>query len=75
LIQGRKSLIARQKRGIKVYKGKIIGAKRSRHMFDNSKEDRKGYLNLLKNLKLSGIRTKKRYKGGLKNLKSRYRKN
>ena len=68
LIQGRKSLIARQKREIKGYKGKIIGAKRSKvHMFE--------YLNLLKNLKLSGIRTKKRYKGGLKNLKSRYRKN
>ena len=75
LIQGGKSLIARQKRGIKEYKEKIIGLKRSRHMFANSKEDRKEYLNLLKNLKLSGIRSKKIYKGGLKNLKSRYRKN
>ena len=75
LIQGRKSLIALQKEDIKGYKGKIIGVKRSRHMFANSKEDRKEYLNLLKNLKLSGIRSKKIYKGGLKNLKSRYRKN
>ena len=75
LIQGRKSLIALQKEDIKGYKGKIIGLKRSRHMFANSKEDRKEYLNLLKKLKLSGIRSKKIYKGALKNLKSRYRKN
>jgi hypothetical protein len=75
LIQGRKSLIALQKEDIKEYKGMIIGAKRSRHMFANSKEDRKEYLNLLKKLKLSGIRSKKTYKSGLKNLKSRYRKN
>lgn len=75
LIQGRKSLIALQKEDIKGYKGKIIGVKRSRHMFANSKEDRKGYLRLLKNMKLSEINTKKRYKSGLKNLKSRYRKN
>jgi hypothetical protein len=75
LIQGRKSLIALQKEDIKEYKGKIIGVKRSRHMFANSKEDRKEYLRLLKNMKLSEINTKKRYKSGLKNLKSRYRKN
>ena len=75
LIRGGKSLIARQKRDIKEYKGKIIGLKRSRHMFANSKEDRKEYLNLLKGLKLSGIRSKKIYKEFLKNLKSRYRKN
>lgn len=75
LIQGRKSLVARQKRRVKEYKGMIIGAKRSRHVFANSKEDRKGYLRLLKNMKLSEINTKKRYKSGLKNLKSRYRKN
>ena len=43
-------------------------------MFANSKEDRKEYLNLLKGLKLSGIRSKKIYKEFLKNLKSRYRK-
>ena len=75
LIQGRKSLIAWQKRRIKEHKGMIIGAKRSRHVFANSKEDRKGYLRLLKNIKLSEITTKKRHKGVLKNLKSRYRKN